>query len=115
MIFRSFAIVDWSGGRDTGPKPKKDAIWISTIIDGQEREPVYLRNRVEAVGWLAGLIVAERNAKRRLLIGFDFPFGYPTGFAEVLTGDDDPMSVWEWMAGHLKDTPERNNRFELAG
>ena len=61
MTFRSFAMVDWSGGKDTGPSPRRDAIWIATVIDGEEREPIYMRNRVEALGWLAGLIMKRRG------------------------------------------------------
>lgn len=115
MTWQSFAIVDWSGGRDTGPTPKKDAIWIAAVIAGEEREPVYFRNRAEALGWLSGLIVAERNARRRLMIGFDFPFGYPSGFGKRLTGSEDPLEVWAWLRQRLVDRPGRNNRFALAG
>ena len=115
MTWDSFAMVDWSGGNDTGPTPTRDAIWIGWVIAGEEREPVYMRNRTEALGWLAGLIVAERNAGRRLLIGFDFPFGYPSGFGRHLTGSDDPLAVWAWLRRNLRDQPEGNNRFELAG
>ncbi|HBU55668.1 MAG TPA: molybdopterin guanine dinucleotide synthesis, partial [Sulfitobacter sp.] len=25
--FNTFVVVDWSGGNDTGPTPRKDAIW----------------------------------------------------------------------------------------
>ncbi|MGR3514865.1 MAG: molybdopterin guanine dinucleotide synthesis [Paracoccaceae bacterium] len=113
--FDSFAVVDWSSGKDTGPKPRKDAIWAATVIAGNPQEPVYLRNRDLAHEWLVQLITDERAAGRRLLIGFDFPFGYPAGFARHLTGTDDPLSVWEFYRTHLTDTPKGNNRFALAG
>ncbi len=108
-------MVDWSGGNDTGPRPKKDAIWAGLVLAGVEQPPVYLRNRVEASTWLTDLIEAERRQNRRLFIGFDFPFGYPKGFARVITGSDDPFSLWAYFAEHLNDTPKSNNRFDLAG
>lgn len=113
--FDSFAVVDWSSGNDRGPKPCKDAIWIGTVLNGEEAEPVYCRNRQVAKTELETLIGKERAAGRRLLIGFDFPFGYPSGFAETVTGSADPLTVWAWFADHLEDVPKRNNRFALAG
>ena len=112
--FDSFAVVDWSAGNDRGATPKKDAIWAGAVIDGAEQAPVYLRNRVVAFDWILALIKAERAAGRRLMIGFDFPFGYPTGFAKAVTGREDPLVVWDFMAAHLDDAPRSNNRFQLA-
>jgi molybdopterin molybdotransferase len=109
-------MVDWSGGNDTGRRPRKDAIWAAVARAGEPGIPrVYLRNRVIAVEWLRDLLGAELRAGRRVLAGFDFPFGYPAGFAERLTGRADPLAVWGWMADHLEDGPKGNNRFDLAG
>jgi molybdopterin molybdotransferase len=109
-------VVDWSGGNDTGPRPRKDAIWAAVARRGGAGDPpVYLRNRAVAMDWLAGLLAAEAAAGRRVLAGFDFPFGYPAGFAQALTGRADPLAVWGWMANHLEDAPRANNRFDLAG
>ena len=113
--FDSFAMVDWSGGNDTGPAPRKDAIWACVAREGEAEAPVYLRNRDLAETWLAELIAGELAAGRRLCLGFDFPFGYPAGFARALTGRADPLAVWAWMAEHLEDSPAGNNRFDLAG
>lgn len=57
----------------------------------------------------------EAQAGRRVLAGFDFPLGYPKGFALHLTGNPGAQSVWRWLEMHLVDGPDnRNNRFELA-
>ena len=111
----SFVVVDWSGGNDTGAKPRKDAIWAGAVLAGKEIEPVYLRNRDVAFAWLTDLIRAERDLGRRVMIGFDFPFGYPMGFAGALVGRADPLKLWDWFGERLVDTPGGNNRFELAG
>ncbi|MEO0946262.1 MAG: molybdopterin guanine dinucleotide synthesis [Pseudomonadota bacterium] len=115
MSFDTFAVVDWSAGNDTGPTPCKDAIWAAVVACGVPEEPVYLRNRTNAQAWLTDLIKREQAAKRRLLIGFDFPFGYPFGFAKVVTGAGDPLALWSWIADRLEDTPKTNSRFDLAG
>ena len=112
--FDTFVMVDWSGGNDTGAKPRKDAIWAAVSRRGEGDAPVYLHNRVEAENWLVGLIEKELKAGRRVLIGFDFPFGYPTGFAAALTGSPDPFEVWDWFETNVQDTPMQNNRFDLA-
>lgn len=113
--FDSFAMVDWSGGNDTGPRPCKDAIWMAVVRQGQAEPPVYLRNRALAEEAITALIDEELSAGRRLCIGFDFPFGYPSGFARALTGSDDPFALWDWIEARIEDAPRDNNRFDLAG
>ena len=112
--FDSFAMVDWNAGNDTGARPKKDAIWVGGVLDGVEQEPVYLRNREAAFAHLCELIESELAANRRLMIGFDFPFAYPKGFAAALRCVSN-KEVWSYFEYHLKDTPKGNNRYDLAG
>ena len=51
-----------------------------------------------------------------MLLGFDFPFGYPAGFAARLGLAGPPWrAVWDEIAGLLADDERnRNNRFEVA-
>jgi precorrin-8X/cobalt-precorrin-8 methylmutase len=62
---------------------------------------------------LIGLIRSDR----RVLVGFDFSFAYPAGFAGLL-GLQGPavwQLVWEELRSHIRDQPNnRNNRFEVA-
>jgi molybdopterin-guanine dinucleotide biosynthesis protein B len=75
----------------------------------------YLRTRAEAEAALTRLLDAEAAAGRRVLAGFDFPFGYPAGFAARLTGTMGARSVWRWLADRIEDGPDnRNNRFHVA-
>ncbi len=110
MSFDTIIMVDWSGGNDRGASPKKDAIW--TCIDGGD--PQYHRNRQAAESYLIDALNIELKAGRRVLVGFDLCFAYPTGFARVLTGSDDPLALWDWFENQVQDTPKANNRFELA-
>jgi len=112
--FDSFAMLDWSSGNDTGPRPRRDAIWLGCVRGGAEDAPCYLRNRAEAEAALVDLIEAERAAGRRLFIGCDFPFGFPAGFARALTGHADPLAVWDWLEALIEDAPRANNRFDVA-
>lgn len=88
---------------------------MGLVRNGMECEPVYLRNRAVAAEAIERLVLDERAKGRRLLIGFDFPFGYPAGFARFVTGNDDPLAIWDFYAQHLVDSPLSNNRFDLAG
>ena len=75
----------------------------------------YHRTRAAAEAALTAVLDAEKLAGRRVLAGFDFPFGYPQGFAERLTGHRTANAVWNWLEAHLEVGPDnRNNRFELA-
>lgn len=114
-MFDTILIVDWSGGNDRGAKPAKDAIWTGVARAGIAEEPVYHRNRQVAESWITDFLMAERDAGRRVLAGFDFAFGYPAGFGQVLTGSDDPFAIWDWFAARVQDSPTANNRFDLAG
>lgn len=113
--FRTFVMLDWSGGNDTGRRPRKDAIWAAVVRDGTTEEPVYLRNRSLAEHWLTELLETELSAGRQAFVGFDFPFGYPRGFANALTVTADPLALWDWFAERIEDSPTANNRFDLAG
>ncbi|MEM9967443.1 MAG: molybdopterin-binding protein [Pseudomonadota bacterium] len=108
-------MVDWSGGNDRGAAPKKDAIWAGVHRKAIRQDPIYLRNRQVAEAWLTSFFAAEIAAGRRVLAGFDFPFGYPKGFARALTGSDNPLMLWDWLEREVEDTPKSNNRFDLAG
>ncbi len=111
MSFDTFVMVDWSGGNDRGLAPKSDAIWACVAGDA----PIYFRNRQEFEPWIAALFESEIAAGRRVLAGFDFPFGYPNGFAQAVTGSSDPLDLWAWFASQIEDAPKHNNRFDVAG
>ncbi len=114
-MFDTLIVVDWSGGNDRGATPKADAIWACVARGGVTETPVYLRNRQLAEAWIADTLQIERAAGRRVMVGFDFPFGYPRGFARAVAGTDDPLALWDWLADRIEDAPKANNRFDVAG
>ena len=115
MTFDTVLMVDWSGGNDRGPAPVQDAIWLCVARGGRSEEPRYMRNRQVAEEWITSFLVEERARDHRVLAGFDFPFGYPEGFANALTGTNSPIALWEWFEDRIEDSPRSNNRFDVAG
>ena len=110
-LFDSHVIVDWSAR--SAPSPKRDsadAIWWTGVRDGHAESPVYARTRAEAVAALADLLAAEVAAGRRVLVGFDFPFGYPAGVAARLTGRARAYALWDWLAERVDDRADNANR-----
>ena len=116
--FDTVAVVDWSARvGPSSPRPSQDAIWLGVARQGTPSEPRYFRTRKDAEDHFVSMIEEEAAAGRRLLLTFDFPFGYPRGFAKALTGSDDPFAVWDWIAKEIEDkqdTERSNNRFEVA-
>ncbi len=113
--FDTFVMVDWSGGNQGPVKPRADAIWACVATRDGVGAPVYLRHRQMAEAWLADLLDDACTTGRRVLVGFDFPFGYPSGFGAALTGTTDPFALWHWFADRIEDAPTANNRFDVAG
>ncbi len=109
-MYDTVIMVDWSGGKDRGPTPKPDAIWA--CLAGQPAQ--YFRNRQVFEAWIGATLDAERAAGRSVLLGFDFPFGFPAGVARRITGQDDPFALWDWLAARIIDAPHDNNRFDVA-
>ena len=114
-LFDTHIIVDWSARSKPSPKkPSKDAI-LGSRTDGIVGEPRYERTRHKAVVRLADLIQAEREENRRVLVGFDFPFGYPARVAQRLAKRASAFALWNWLAAHIEDGESNdNNRYEVA-
>ena len=113
-LFDTHIVVDWSAA--TSPATGENSIWWAAVIgEGCVLEPSNPPTRYKAIESLAAFIADELHAGRRVLAGFDFPFGYPAGVAERLTGDASALAVWDWLAEHVQDEPDNgNNRFQVA-
>ncbi|MCY3823924.1 MAG: molybdopterin guanine dinucleotide synthesis [Nitrospinae bacterium] len=115
-IFHTHVIVDWSARSTPSPaRPTKDTIWWAVARGGIVDEPAYARTRHDAVERLTSLVAAELDAARHVLIGFDFPFGYPAGVATHLAGEASALALWDWLAARIEDAEDNaNTRFEVA-
>lgn len=110
--FARVIVLDWSAANV--PRRGKDSIWIGEA-GRSAAPPVNPPTRAAAQAYLAARIAAALAAGERLLIGADFPFGYPSGFSEMITGQPGALPLWAWLATHLTDTDTNaSNRFRLA-
>jgi hypothetical protein len=79
-----YIMVDWSGGaRRRGGR--SDTIWIAhgpILADVPLTDSPF--SRTEAVRLIHSLLLNEIESNRRVLVCFDFAYGYPVDFAAAL-------------------------------
>ncbi|MGR3434015.1 MAG: molybdopterin-guanine dinucleotide biosynthesis protein B [Shimia sp.] len=112
--FDDVVIVDWTGGGPSPATPSANAIWIGRESGGTSSEPLYVRDRPTARDVLTEHLDAAVAQGRRVLVGFDFPFAFPKGFAEALTGQSGPFPVWDWLAERITDLRGGTDRIDVA-
>jgi precorrin-8X/cobalt-precorrin-8 methylmutase len=112
-MFDVVIVVDWSAANV--PRVGRDSIWLCRR-DADGESLVNLPTRHAAKMLLGEWLAAAHQSGRQVLLGFDFPFGYPAGFAARLGLGDPPWrAVWDEIAGLVKDDEDnRNNRFDVA-
>lgn len=123
-LFDVYIAVDWSAKNKPSPKkPAPDSVWVGErvapdVTDEPASSETYWRTRFSCRQHLLERLQHHKASGRRVLIGFDFAYGYPAGFATSLKlpGDSPPWrGMWDELGRLIKDTPENiNNRFEVA-
>jgi precorrin-8X/cobalt-precorrin-8 methylmutase len=117
-LFDVYLMVDWSAA--AVPRLGKDSIWVYRLErSGGRLKATARRNvatRLAARALLLALLRESLAAGRSILAGFDFPFGYPQGFAARLGLPGPPWrAVWDLLAAELVEEAENgNNRFAVA-
>jgi precorrin-8X/cobalt-precorrin-8 methylmutase len=115
-LFDRYIAVDWSANNK--PKRGKDSIWSCLGPSATaDLETMNHSTRRAAEAWLLDQLTAAVRKDERVLVGLDFPYGYPAGFAAALgLSDDEPWhGVWRYLDRHVTDSPRnRSNRFEVA-
>ena len=117
-LFDAYLIVDWSAAKQptTGP----DSIWWAlarrddrSVAVAETANPP---TRAEAARQLASTLAGEFAEGRRVLVGFDFPFGYAAGTAARLGGEEaDWKTIWTVIDELLEDGEDNaNNRFRVG-
>ena len=117
-LFDAYLMVDWSAA--ARPSSGKDSIWFALV----ERAGASLRLRTlenpdtrgNARDRLGSVLADLLGRGRRVLVGFDFPFGYPNGTAGALGLAGPPWrETWREIVRQVSDRPDnRNNRFDAA-
>lgn len=117
-LFSAYVIVDWSAA--SKPTTGADSIWIGVLKrDVRFRmafESYNPATRAEAESRLAAILDDLKKRSERALVGFDFPLGFPRGFAEALKLPGEPWRAgWDQLAKMVTDKPTNlNNRFNVG-
>lgn len=111
-LFKRVVMIDWSGrNAPSRARESKDAIWIADGTRSRRESAQYFRTRHASETWLLERL---REETVRTLVGFDFPFGYPshTGGPTMPSG----RALCEMLASRISDDARnRSNRFAIAG
>jgi hypothetical protein len=117
MLFDAYLMIDWSGGASLGPpRPTKDNIWVGELWNGGASQ-LYFRGRAAATDRILRRLTAHAAAGARVLVGFDFPYGYPRGLARALGLNRSApwRAVWDALGDAIADDAmNKNNRFDVA-
>jgi len=77
-LFDAYLFIDWSAANVVHPQhPTANSVWIGELINhsGFKRE-TYFRTRNAAIEHVLASLLNDVKASRRVLVGFDFPYGY---------------------------------------
>src|SRR4051812_15632108 len=110
-LFDAYVAVDWSGANER--RTGKDSIWLCVHGDRPENAPT----RAEATERVRAILRGLVRDGRRVLVGFDFPYGYLRGFADAVAPGHGPpwRRVWEELRRLVDDDGRnRSNRFDAA-
>ncbi len=119
--FDAYVMVDWSSS--SLPVTGNDSIWIASGAWSDRTftptSPLNVPTRLQAVDFLRRQLLLWREEGKRVLVGFDFAFGYPAGFARALGLTVSPGGAWkalhEHFAAKVTDSPQnKHNRDSFA-
>jgi precorrin-8X/cobalt-precorrin-8 methylmutase len=115
--FDRYVAVDWSAS--DRPKSGENSIWIGeavhTVAGIELRESRNPRTRSAAMAEIEAILSDALGRRERVMLGFDFVFGYPVGAARALTGERGWRALWWRLASLIEDGDDnRSNRFEVA-
>lgn len=119
-LFHDLITVDFSAA--AVPRTGRDSIWLAHRRPGSAVRTVNPRTRAAAFEAVGSLLEEAVGDGRRVLVGADFSFGYPSGFATCTApiGSTDPSAppwrrTWELLADLVEEGPDNaNNRFAVA-
>ncbi len=117
--FDAYLMVDWSAA--SPPRTGKDSVWWCLcvwrsgrlVVETNENSPT----RQACFDVLRAQLRDLAAEGSSVLVGFDFPYGYPTGFAQALGLKDAPWrAVWNELTTRIVDDQAfgTNNRFQVA-
>ena len=129
-LFDFYIMVDWSGAARRS-RMRANTIWIAYgDIKAEKPKTVSPFSRTEAIQLVHSLLDDQANKGLRVLVCFDFAYGYPRDFSAALqtaTGKANStlpwLAVWQYLSDAIKDDEgavphrkptNRSNRFDVA-
>lgn len=117
-LFDSYVMVDWSAA--SKPATGADSIWIGAMTPDARMKLAFKASnpptRAKAMAELEEILARCLKRGDKVLVGVDFPLGFPTGTSAGLKLDGAPWrAVRDFLLKEMKDKPDNaNNRFALA-
>src|SRR5215218_5240230 len=110
-LFDAYVAVDWSAAKSSGRGAA--SIWIASL--GRDRPPTVENppTRAAATERVRELLVERAADGDRMLVGFDFAYCFPRGFADAVAPGDEPAwrRVWDLLSSLVVDRDDNaNNR-----
>jgi hypothetical protein len=117
-LFEAYVMVDWSAA--SRPTTGTDSIWIGVLKKNVRFQLAFEAHntptRAEAHALLEKTLADLARRGERVLLGFDFPLGFPHGCAAALKLKGEPWAAMlAFVAAEMRDRPDNtNNRFQVA-
>lgn len=118
-LFQAYVMVDWSAS--SKPVTGADSIWIGVMKRNVRFQMAFEAHnpatRAAAEKLLEDILGDLRRKRERVLVGFDFPLGFPRGTAAALnlSGAAPWRQMLDFVAKEVKDKPtNENNRFQVG-
>jgi hypothetical protein len=117
-LFQAYIMVDWSAA--SKPTTGADSIWVGVMkrnvrfqMSFEAHNPA---TRADAEKLLDAQLAELARKDERVLVGFDFPMGFPRGTAQALKLEGAPWrAMLDFAAKEVKDKPDNtNNRFQVG-
>ena len=115
--FDRYITVDWNASKSPTRKPE-DSIWVYVLdADGTPSKPKNLRTRGAAENEVRSALRDSVARRKRVLVSFDFAYGYPARFASALDlRGESWQAIWHYLLTEVQDdaVTNMNNRFRVA-
>lgn len=117
-LFQAYLMVDWSAA--TKPTTGADSIWVGVLKRNVRFQMAFEAHnpstRAEAEKLIDAQLAELSRKSERVLVGFDFPLGFPQGAAAALKLEGPPWrALMDFVSAEMKDKPTNaNNRFQVG-
>ncbi len=116
--FDYFIAVDWSSRNKPSPvRPSRNAIWVGEGAANGRVYTRYFRTRHACIDYVKQKLQRLLQQEMRVLVGWDFCFGYPKGLGKALKRKKKPAwkSIWKLLDRLILDDEDNtNNRFTVG-